>query len=109
VRFGLAINRGTLLGRATVRLMHTSQRLKSGQETNQGLGWNLQTVQLAGSPTQMAGSEGELRGQRVAALLLFREAGIVVAVTANMDSGDPAALALKIGEPFAQMGRRHLV
>jgi CubicO group peptidase (beta-lactamase class C family) len=101
VRFGLALNRGTLLQTATVRLLHTSQQLKSGQETNYGLGWDVHTVTLAGAPTQTAGSESELRGRRVGALMVFREAGIVVAVIANMGYADPSALALKVAEAFA--------
>ena len=60
VRFGLAINGGTLLQPATVRLLQTSQQLTSGQETGYGLGWDLDTVTLAGEPTQAAGHDGEL-------------------------------------------------
>jgi CubicO group peptidase (beta-lactamase class C family) len=41
VRFGLALNSGTLLQPATVQLLQTSQQLTSGQETGYGLGWDL--------------------------------------------------------------------
>ena len=43
VRFAIAINRGTLLQPATVRLLQTSQQLPSGQETGYGLGWDLES------------------------------------------------------------------
>ena len=44
LRFGMAVSSGTLLQPATVRLLQTSQRLASGQETGYGLGWDLETV-----------------------------------------------------------------
>jgi CubicO group peptidase (beta-lactamase class C family) len=102
VRFGLAIHGGTLLRPATVRLLLTSQQLTSGQKTDHGLGWDLHTVTLAGEPTQAAGLDGELQGQRVGSLMMFREAGIVVAVMSNISHADTPALALKVAEAFAQ-------
>jgi hypothetical protein len=50
VRFAMATNRGKLLQPATVQLFQRSQRLASGQETGYGLGWDLETVALAGEP-----------------------------------------------------------
>ena len=52
VRFATAINSGKLLQPATVQLLQTSQRLASGQETGYGLGWDLETVTLAGKETR---------------------------------------------------------
>ena len=49
VRFGMAINSGKLLQRATVQLLRRSQRLTSGEETGYGLGWDLESVTFAGS------------------------------------------------------------
>jgi CubicO group peptidase (beta-lactamase class C family) len=106
VRFGLAINGGKLLKPATVRLLQTSQQLTSGQETGYGLGWDLDTVTLAGESTQAAGHDGELLGRRVVSLMMFREAGIVVAVMSNISYADTSALALKVAEAFAQPARR---
>jgi len=106
VRFGLAINGGRLLRPATVQLLQTSQQLTSGQETGYGLGWDLDTVTLAGKPTQAAGHDGELLGRRVVSLMMFREAGIVVAVMSNISYADTSALALKVSEAFAQPARR---
>ena len=58
VRFGMAISSGKLLKPATVEMLQTPQRLTSGEETGYGLGWNLETVPLAGEPTRMAGYGG---------------------------------------------------
>ena len=80
VRFGMAINGGTLLQPATVELLQTSQRLASGQETGYGLGWDLETVALAGAQTRAVGHDGESLGGTVASLMTFRDRGIVVAV-----------------------------
>jgi CubicO group peptidase (beta-lactamase class C family) len=102
VRFGMAINSGTLLQPATVQLLQTSQRLPSGQETGYGLGWDLETVTLAGEQTRVLGHDGELMGGMVASFMTFRERGIVVAVTANTSFADTASLALKIAQAFAE-------
>jgi serine beta-lactamase-like protein LACTB len=101
VRFGLAINNGTLLKPATVQLLQTSQRLTSGKETGYGLGWQLENITLAGKPAQAAGHDGELRGGQVASLMTFRERGIVVAVMSNISHADTSTLALKVAEAFA--------
>ena len=106
VRFGLALDSGTLLQPATVQSLQTPQQLTSGQETGYGLGWNLETVALAGEPTQAAGHDGELLGRRVMSLMMFREAGIVVAVMSNISDADTSALALRVAEAFAEQARR---
>jgi CubicO group peptidase (beta-lactamase class C family) len=105
-RFGLAMSSGKLLKPATVELLQTSQRLASGKETGYGLGWDLATVTLAGEPTQAAGHDGELRGRRVVSLMMFREAGIVVAVMSNISYADTSALALRLAEVFAEQAKR---
>ena len=105
VRFGMAIQRGTLLQPATVELLQTSQRLSSGEETGYGLGWDLETVMLAGEATAAAGHDGDLLGGKVASLLTFRESGLVVAVTSNISYADTFALAVNAAEAFAAPGR----
>jgi CubicO group peptidase (beta-lactamase class C family) len=102
VRFGLAMSSGTLLPPATVQLLQTSQQLTSGQETGDGLGWNLETVTLAGESTQAAGHDGELRGRWVMSLLMVRDGGIVVAVMSNGSYADTSALALQVAEAFTR-------
>jgi CubicO group peptidase (beta-lactamase class C family) len=106
VRFGLAINGGTLLQPSTVRSLQTSQQLASGQATGNGLGWDLDTVTLTGKPTQTAGHDGELRGRKLVSLMVFRETGIVVALMSNISHADTSALALKVAEEFARPPRR---
>lgn len=105
VRFGMAINSGKLLQPATVQLLQASQRLPSGEETGYGLGWDIETVTLAGEQTRMVGHDGELLGGMVASLMTFRERGIVVAVTSNISYADTFSIALKITEAFAAQGK----
>lgn len=102
VRFGLAINAGKLLQPGTVQLLQTSQRLASGEETGYGLGWDIQTVTLAGEQTRVVGHDGELLGGMVASLMTFREPGIVVAVTSNISYADTFAIGSNIAEAFAR-------
>ena len=105
VRFGVAIDGGKLLQPATVALLQTSQRLPSGQETGYGLGWDIETVALAGDQTRVVGHDGESLGGTVASLMTCRERGIVVAVTSNISYADTPSLALKIAEAFVGQAR----
>ena len=102
VRFGMAINGGTLLQPATLQLLHTSQRLSTGQETGYGLGWDLEAVTLAGKATRTAGHDGDVLGGRMASLVTFPEHGLIVAVTSNISYADTNTVALRIAEAFAQ-------
>jgi hypothetical protein len=99
VRFGMAINRGGLLQPATVQLLQTSQRLASEQETGYGLGWDIETVALAGRQTRSVGHDGTTLGGTVASLMTFPEQGIVVSVTSNISYGDTPAVGLKSRRP----------
>jgi CubicO group peptidase (beta-lactamase class C family) len=105
VRFGMAINSGRLLQPATVRLLQTSQRLPSGQETGYGLGWDLETVALAGQATTAIGHDGETMGGMVASFWTFPRHGVVVSVTSNISWADTFSLASRIAEAFAEPGR----
>ncbi len=102
VRFGMAINAGTLLQPATVQVLQTSQRLASGEATGYGLGWDLETVMLAGEQTPMVGHDGDSLGGQVASLMTFRTRGIVVAVASNISYAETASLALSIAQAFAE-------
>jgi CubicO group peptidase (beta-lactamase class C family) len=102
VRFGLAVNGDKLLQPATRQLLHTSQRLTTGQETGYGLGWDLETVELAGAPTRWVGHDGRSMGGNVAALVTFPERGLVVAVTSNIAWSDTEAIAVAIAQVFAR-------
>jgi serine beta-lactamase-like protein LACTB, mitochondrial len=104
VRFGMAINSGKLLQRATVQLLQRSQRLASGEETGYGLGWDLETVTLAGEQTQVAGHDGDSLGGMVASLITFPEHGIAVSVTSNISYADTFSIAVRIAQAFAEQG-----
>lgn len=100
VRFGMAMQRGTLLSPAIVDLLQTPQRLQSGQTTGYGLGWDLESVTLAGRSTAVIGHDGDVLGGRVASLMTVRDRGLVVAVLSNASYADTFALATKIADAF---------
>ena len=77
-----------------------------GQETGYGLGWDLETVTLAGKQTRVVGHDGDSLGGMVASFMTFPEYGIVVAVTSNISYADTFSLAVKIAEAFAEQGKR---
>jgi serine beta-lactamase-like protein LACTB len=105
VRFVMATNSGKLLQPATVQLLQTPQRLASGQETGYGLGWDLETVALAGKHARQVGYDGELRGGMVASFMTLPDHGIVVSVMSNISFADTSAVALQIAQAFAEPGR----
>src|SRR4051812_46024668 len=102
VRFGMAMDGGTLLQRETVAALQTPQRLASGEETGYALGWDVETVPLAGQPARMAGHDSEFIIGGSASLMTFPERGLVIAVTSNTTFADTAALSLKIAQAFAE-------
>lgn len=102
VRFGLALADGKLLQAATVRLLQAPARLASGEETGYGLGWDLETVSIAGEPTVLVGHDGELTLGGSTSLLTWPERGIVVAVTANISYADTFSIAARIVELLAE-------
>jgi CubicO group peptidase (beta-lactamase class C family) len=105
VRFGMAIISGKLLQPATVKVLQAPQRLASGEETGYGLGWDLETVPLAGEPTRMVGHDSEYTIGGSTSLMTFSERGIVVAVTSNISFADTKSVALKVAQAFAEQGR----
>jgi serine beta-lactamase-like protein LACTB len=104
VRFGMAIAGGTLLKPETVQLLQASQRLRSGEETGYGLGWDLETVTIAGRKTRVVGHDGDSLGGMLASLMIVPDRGLVVAVTSNTSYADTAGIALKVVEAFAGRG-----
>jgi serine beta-lactamase-like protein LACTB, mitochondrial len=106
VRFGMAVNRGKLLQPATVDTLQTPQRLASGQQTDYGLGWKLETVSLAGTPTRMAshGTKQDFIGGTTS-IMTFPERGIVVAVMTNTSFANTSSLGLSIAQVFAEQAR----
>jgi hypothetical protein len=101
VRFGIAIKNGKLLQPATIDLLQTSQRTRSGQETGYGLGWDIETATLAAQQTRTIGHDGEVLGGMLASFMTFPGNDIVVAVTSNTSYADTYGLALKVADAFA--------
>jgi CubicO group peptidase (beta-lactamase class C family) len=101
----MAIQDGRLLQRDTVRLLQTSQRLASGEETGYGLGWDIETVTLAGEQTRVVGHNGATLGGMVASLVTLPEQGLVVSVMSNISYADTVSLGLRIAEAFAKHGK----
>ena len=102
VRFGMALSSGKLLQTATVSMLQTPQELASGQETDSGLGWLLETFPLAGEPTRLASDASRSLLGGSTSFLTFPERGIVVAVTSNTSYAGTRSIALKIAEAFAR-------
>jgi serine beta-lactamase-like protein LACTB, mitochondrial len=105
VRFGMAINNGKLLQPATVKMLQTPQQLSSGEETGHGLGWDLETVSIAGDTARQVGHDGEFFIGGSTSFIAFPERGIVVAVTTNISFADTSAVALRIAQAFAEQGK----
>jgi serine beta-lactamase-like protein LACTB, mitochondrial len=105
VRFAQAISNGKLLTPATVQLLQTSPRLPSGHETGYGLGWDLETVDVAGKQTRVVGHDGEVLGGMAVSLQMFPEYGVVVAVASNISYADTFALGVKIVQAFVEQGK----
>lgn len=102
VRFIMALDGGKILKPETVRLLQTSQRLRSGEETGYGLGWDLETVTLAGQQTRVIGYDGMLRDGQVSSFMVFPDRNLIVAVMSNISFADTTPIALKIAEAFAK-------
>jgi serine beta-lactamase-like protein LACTB len=102
VRFAIAIDSGRLLQPATVRSFQASQKLASGRETGYGLGWDLETVAIAGKQAHVIGHDGMSLGGMLASLMTFPEHRMVVAVTSNISYADTFGVGTRIAEAFAQ-------
>ena len=105
VRFAMAVNSGRLLQPATVEMFQTSQRLPSGEETGYGLGWDLETVTIAGREMKVVGHDGESMGGMLATFMTIPELGITVSVVSNISYADTFGISVKIAEAFAQHGK----
>lgn len=101
VRFGMAMMSGTLLKSDTVRLLQTRQQLTSGEDTDYGLGWMLDTVELAGQRTLVASHASRTMEGASTSFLTFPERGLVVAVSSNISFADMRSIALAIAQAFA--------
>jgi serine beta-lactamase-like protein LACTB, mitochondrial len=106
VRFAMAIHGGRLLPPATVELLQMPQRLVSGEDTGYGLGWDLETVTVAGKQTRVIGHDGELLGGMSSSLFTVPEHGVTVSVLSNISYADTFSLAVAIADSFAPPAER---
>lgn len=106
VRFGIAMSKGAFLKPETVRLLQTAQVLQSGQKTRYGLGWMLDTADLAGQSTPLVSHASRTIEGASTSFLTFPERGLVVAVSSNMSFADMRTVAFGIAEVFAKMSPR---
>jgi CubicO group peptidase (beta-lactamase class C family) len=102
VRFGMALPRGTFLQPATVSMLQTRQQLTTGEETDYGLGWMLDTVELAGERTRLVSHASRTMEGASTSFLTFPERGLVVAVMANISFADTKSIALGIAQTFSE-------
>ncbi|HYB94604.1 MAG TPA: serine hydrolase domain-containing protein [Vicinamibacterales bacterium] len=100
LRFVLAINKGVLLRPPTVALLQSPQRLASGQDTGYGLGWDLETVSIAGRQTAAIGHHGESLGGVVSSVITLPEHDLSLALISNISYSGTQAIAVKIAEAF---------
>lgn len=101
VRFGMAMNSGRLLKPETVQILQASQRTTAGEATGYGLGWDRETITLAGQQRDLVVHDGTLRDGMVSSFITFPDRGLVVAVVSNISFADTASIAVKIAEVFA--------
>ena len=91
VRFALAVRSGTLLKPATLDAMWAPQRLKNGQTSSYGYGWDISVM----NGHKIVGHSGGQQGCSTM-LLMDTASGHVVAVMANMDQVGARDLAISI-------------
>ncbi len=82
-------------------MLQTRQQLTSGEDTDYGLGWMLETVELAGERTRLASHASRTIEGASTSFLTFPERGLVVAVMANMSFADMRSIALGVAQAFA--------
>jgi CubicO group peptidase (beta-lactamase class C family) len=105
VRFGMTLTDGRFLRPATVRMLQRPQPLTSGEETAYGLGWMLDTVELAGERVRLVSHASRTIEGASTSFLTFPDNGIVVAVTANISFADTRSIALGIAQIFGQQAK----
>ena len=106
VTFGIAMNSGTLLEPATVKMLQTPQSLTSGKDIEYGLGWTIETVELAGASARLVSDASRSLLGASASFLTFPERGLVVAVTSNTSYAGTRAIAMGIAQVFAEQLER---
>ena len=88
-----------LLKGETIAAMQAPAQLASGMPTDYALGWKVERVPIAGTPTRLVGHRGTPMGGAVS-LLTFPDLGVVVAVAANIGGASVDPFAWKLAELF---------
>lgn len=101
VRFALGMMDGRLLAPATVARLQAAQHTTAGEDTGYGLGWDRETIAIAGRPTAVVGHDGDLLGGEAVSLLVVPDRRLVVAVTSNISYANTSTLAAAIANAFA--------
>ena len=97
VQLGMALLRGSLLKPATVNTLFTSQKLRSGELTNYGIGWGSGKDEAGRRTVSHTG--GSVGGRAV--LLLYPDQGVVVALLGNAGYAPMSvANAARVAAPF---------
>lgn len=106
VRFGAAMMPGNtgaaIVQPDTIRRLQARQQLRGGGETDYGLGWMLDTVELGGEKTRIAGHSSRTLEGAATSFWTFPDRGIVVAVSTNMSFADMKSVALALANAFAK-------
>ena len=103
VRFGSAMLKPGLLKAETIAVLQTPLRLESGASTGYALGWNVESVELAGAPARLVGHRGTPIGGTIS-LMTFPDLGLVIAATSNVSYVKGVApLGLKVAEAFTRL------
>jgi serine beta-lactamase-like protein LACTB len=96
VRYGSAYLAPGFLKPETVRLMWTSQRTTSGEETGYGIGWFTRTVD---GRRQVWHTGGAVGGSTI--LLIWPDERVVVSILTNLESARPIQPARDVAALFA--------
>lgn len=97
VRFGWVHLEGGVLRPETIRMLFTSQRTRSGEETGYGIGWRVDTDAAGRHRYHHTG--GSVGGRAV--MVLYPAERVVVAALANLGSAPMSPqLAERLAEPF---------
>jgi serine beta-lactamase-like protein LACTB, mitochondrial len=82
VRLGSAMLKPGLLTPQTIALLQTPLTLESGESTGFALGWGVDSIPLAGTPTRVVRHRASLIGSALS-LSLFPDLGLAVAVSSS--------------------------
>lgn len=98
VRFGLAVLGERIVSKAAVPRLYTSFKTTTGKTVDYGMGWGLNKTPAG---RRFAGHSGGGMGGR-AAIVVFPDDGVAVAITANFEGERVVEDAAAIGEIFIE-------